>query len=110
MRERAERVPIQLSTRVLEARPTSSGVRLRLRVGADDRDLEVDHVVCGTGFEVNLDRLPFLDAGLAGAVRRIERAPALSRNFESSVPGLYFIGPASAFSFARMNEDTSSGE
>lgn len=100
--ERAQRVTIQLRTRVLAADPSSKGVRLRLGVGPDERDLEVEHVVCGTGFEVNADRLPFLDAGLAGALRRIERAPALSRNFESSVPGLYFIGPASAFSFGPL--------
>ena len=43
-----------------------------------------------------------LGAVEARAVRRVERAPRLSRHFESSVPGLYFVGPAAAFSFGPL--------
>jgi hypothetical protein len=70
--------------------------------GASPRQLEVDHVIAGTGYEVDVDRLPFLDADLRARVRRVSRAPALTRNFESSVAGLYFIGPASALSFGPL--------
>jgi cation diffusion facilitator CzcD-associated flavoprotein CzcO len=102
LRDRAEGLAIRTRTEVLGAAPTATGVRLRLRAQTGERDLEVDHVVCGTGFEVDVDRLPFLDAGLAARLRRIVRAPALSRHFESSVEGLYFIGPSSAFSFGPL--------
>ena len=35
-------------------------------------------------------------------INRIERAPALTVDFESSVRGLYFVGPISAFSFGPL--------
>jgi cation diffusion facilitator CzcD-associated flavoprotein CzcO len=102
LRDRAEGLCIRTGIEVLDAAPTSTGVRLRLRAETGEQEVEVDHVVCGTGFEVDVDRLPFLDAGLAASLKRIVRAPALSRHFESSVAGLYFIGPSSAFSFGPL--------
>jgi hypothetical protein len=66
------------------------------------RSLAFDHIVAGTGFEVDLDRLPYLDPPLRARIRRVVRGPALSRSFESSVPGLYFAGPVAAFSFGPL--------
>jgi hypothetical protein len=104
LRDRVEgRVPIHVRHRLLEARPVQSGVHLRFDVGeGTPRDVAVDHVVAGTGFEIDVDRLPFFDPDLARQVTRIERAPRLSRHFETSVEGLHFIGPASAFSFGPL--------
>ena len=67
-----------------------------------DREIVSDHVIAGTGYEVDVDRIPFLDPALCSSITRIERAPRLSRSFESSVPGLYFIGPSAAFSFGPL--------
>ena len=100
--ERARDLPLQRQTRVVSASESNGRVHLKLRIADRDETWEVDHVVCGTGFEVDVDRLPFVDPSLAGGVRRIERAPQLSRHFESSVPGLYFVGPAAAFSFGPL--------
>jgi hypothetical protein len=36
------------------------------------------------------------------AVEQLERAPKLNSSFETSVSGLYFIGPASAMSFGPL--------
>src|SRR5207245_4317626 len=66
-----------------------------------NRIIETDHVIAGTGYAVNVDRLPFMSS-LASEICRIERAPALSRHFEASVPGLYFVGAASMFSFGPL--------
>lgn len=96
-------VTVHARSRVAEA--TRLGSRLRLRVhrdGEPDWSCETDHVVCGTGYEVDLDRLPVLDSELSARIDRVERAPRLSRHFESSVPGLYFVGVASAFSFGPL--------
>jgi thioredoxin reductase len=60
---------------------------------------EVDHVITATGYRVDVRRLRLLDPALAEKLKTIENAPVLSLNFESSVPGLYFVGVASAFSF-----------
>jgi hypothetical protein len=61
-----------------------------------------DHVVAATGYVVDVDRLGFLSADLRRQVDRIERGPRLDMRFQSSVPGLYFIGFASSLSFGPL--------
>jgi cation diffusion facilitator CzcD-associated flavoprotein CzcO len=78
-------------------------VRLRLRSeGEADRTVEADHVIAGTGYVADVDRLTYLDAGLRRQVRRVERAPKLSINFESTVKNAYFLGPVAAMSFGPL--------
>jgi hypothetical protein len=75
-------------------------VRLRVREeGRLERIFEVDHVIAGTGYSPDVDRLAYLDESLRRRVLRIERAPRLSLSFESSVRGAYFVGPVAAMSF-----------
>jgi thioredoxin reductase len=104
IKERADAaVSVVLGTRVTKAEAIGSGVRLTVQhSGGDDELMEVDHVVCGTGYTFDLDRLGYLDAALCSRMRRVETAPALSRHFESSVPGAYFIGPIAAMSFGPL--------
>lgn len=97
-------VPYRLETRVAGADLVEGGrVRLRLeRAGRGGEVLTVDHVLAATGYKVDVARLPFLDRALRDGVATVDRSPALSRYFESSVPGLYFVGTASAYSFGPM--------
>jgi hypothetical protein len=64
--------------------------------------LEADHLIAATGYRVDLRRLPFLSNELASRIRAVDHMPVLSRNFESSVPGLYFVGISSALTFGPM--------
>jgi cation diffusion facilitator CzcD-associated flavoprotein CzcO len=96
------KVPVRLRTEVVGARMEGDKVRLDLREDGADKSLWVDHVVAGTGYRVDVDRMSFLDPDLRARIRRVERSPLLTRHFESSVSGLYFIGPASAFSFGPL--------
>src|SRR2546423_2340146 len=77
-----------------------SGVRLELRA-ADGRtqEITVDHVLAATGYRTDLDRLSFLDAQLRASVRTLASSPQVGPDFQSSAPGLYFIGPAVAPTF-----------
>jgi hypothetical protein len=72
--------------------------------GADGEEREVvaDRVVAGTGYVFDLDRISIIDADLAQRIERYELAPKLSRHFESSVPGLFFVGPIAAESFGPL--------
>jgi len=101
IRERFEgKVEVHLRTTVVAAVREAGRVRLRLKQeGAPERTAIVDHVVAGTGYALDVDRLSYLDADLRARVRRVEKAPALSLHFESSVPGLYFLGPLTALCF-----------
>jgi cation diffusion facilitator CzcD-associated flavoprotein CzcO len=65
-------------------------------------ELEVDHVIAGTGYQVDLNRLPFLGDALRSQIRLDGTSPALSKYFESSVPELYFVGLPSAVTFGPL--------
>jgi hypothetical protein len=96
------KVPIHTGTRVLSAAAKDSGVELTLSSDGGTRQLRVDHLLAGTGFDINVDRLSFLDDGLRLRLDRVDAAPALSRHFESSERGLYFVGPISAFAYGPL--------
>ncbi len=64
-----------------------------------DRELMTDHIIMGTGFRVDLGRLKFLSPEIVSGIKAVENSPVLSTTFESSVPGLYFVGIAAANSF-----------
>jgi hypothetical protein len=96
------KIPVRARCEIVDASPRGSGVLLRVREEGAEREIAADHVVCGTGYEVDLDRLPFLDPDLRLQIDRIERGPRLDRHFQSSVPGLYFVGVSSMFSFGPL--------
>jgi thioredoxin reductase len=76
--------------------------RIRLALETPEGEQEIltaDHLIAATGYRPDVARLQFLSPSLRVALRTAGDAPILSRNFESSVPGLYFVGPASANSF-----------
>lgn len=97
-------VPYRLESRVAAAALTPEGrVALEIaREGAAPETLVVDHVLAATGYKVEVARLAALDPALAAAVGTVDGSPVLSRHFESSVPGLYFVGAPSAYSFGPM--------
>jgi FAD-dependent urate hydroxylase len=101
LRERVlGQLPVLTGHTVLSAE--ADGNRLRLRVQRDDGrviDQTTEHLIAGTGYRVDLGRLPFLGDQLRGRLRLVAGAPALSSSFEASAPDLYFVGLASAHSF-----------
>jgi len=79
--------------------------RLKLHLSQRDgnaKDLLVDHVIAATGYKVKLKCLDFIDSDLRNQMEKIDDAPVLSTNFESSIPGLYVVGLASAASFGPL--------
>jgi FAD-dependent urate hydroxylase len=79
------------------AERTATGVALKLE-GPARSSVEADHVIAGTGFRIDLARLPFLGEELLARVRTLNRYPVVSRDGQSSVPGLYFAGAPTAVS------------
>jgi thioredoxin reductase len=82
------------SHRVVEATPQASGVRLTLD-GAT-KTLDVDHVIAGTGFHVDVAKLPFLPQDVLARIPSAKGYPVLNRAGESRLPGLYFAGALAA--------------
>jgi cation diffusion facilitator CzcD-associated flavoprotein CzcO len=97
------KVPIQVRHELLEASTSGDRVRLTFRDGAgQETSRDVDFVIAGTGYDASASRLPYLDPELTRSINCIEQSPALGSHFESSVPGLHFIGPLSFMCFGPL--------
>jgi hypothetical protein len=88
-----------LGVTVREAAVVGGKVRLTLQGEHGTMTHETGHVIAATGYEVDLARLAFLDDRLRSEIACSHGSPALDANFQSSVPGLYFVGLASALNF-----------
>ena len=93
-------VPVFYNSEVEEVSVNGDFLLLRpARGGARCQELKVDHVITATGYAVDIDRIDFLDESLRMRIETVEKTPVLSSSFESSIPGLYFVGAAAANSF-----------
>jgi hypothetical protein len=81
------------------AEAVNGEVRLRLQGANGPEELAVDHVLAATGYRPAVGRLDFLDPALGERIAALDGAPVLSRSFESSVAGMYFLGFTAAPSF-----------
>ena len=99
LRPRLAAVPITTSESIERATALDGGVQLRLAGGGTR---QVDHVLLGTGYQVDIERYAFLPPELLAQVRRRDGYPVLGAGFESSVPGLHFVGAPAALSFGPL--------
>jgi cation diffusion facilitator CzcD-associated flavoprotein CzcO len=81
---------------------TATGSQLRLRL-ADGSERLVDHLLLATGYRVDLGRYDFLAPTLRQALRDRDGYPDLDAGFESSVPGLHFVGAPAANTFGPLS-------
>ena len=97
------RMPVYLGATPIQA--AVRGNQVELVCTHKDRDtltLTVDHLIAGTGYRVAMRRLDFLGQEIRRRLRTVDDSPVLSRNFESSVPGLFVVGLAAANSFGPL--------
>lgn len=100
LRDRVEgRIPVREGLRIRQARQNGSKVQLTLESAAGSAEIEVDHVLAGTGYRVDLSKLSFCEPDLRERIRTLGGYPCLSPSFESSVPGLFFAGLTAAAEF-----------
>ena len=94
------KIPLVLGFTPEAAEIRNDQVHLRLR-GRDGstHELATDHVISATGYKIDMRRLDFLSPKIRSQIKTVENTPILSSSMESSVPGLYFVGAASANSF-----------
>lgn len=96
---RMSAITITTGRRVEAATPSNGHVHLRLD---DGMTREVDHVLLGTGYKIDVARYEFLDRELVRKLRTVEGQPVLSPAFESSVRGLHFAGAPAVLSFGPL--------
>jgi FAD-dependent urate hydroxylase len=83
-------------TGVREVSVAGHGVRLAL---SDGSARYVDRIVLGTGYRVDVRRIDFLGPDLLLRLRTAGPLPRLDRWFQSSVPGLHFVGALAEHDF-----------
>jgi len=97
------KVPFHLGVNVTGIKLENSRVHLELTNRSGERQpLVADHVIAATGYKVDLRRLTFLASELRSKINEVEHTPVLSPSFESTVPGLYFVGTSAANSFGPL--------
>jgi cation diffusion facilitator CzcD-associated flavoprotein CzcO len=89
--------PVHTGHSVTWAKEQGSTVRLGVRCAdGSTRELTADHLIAGTGYRTDLARLPFLGDQLRSQLRTLAGSSVVGSGYQSSVPGLYFVGPAVA--------------
>jgi cation diffusion facilitator CzcD-associated flavoprotein CzcO len=96
-------VPMRAGYSLKSAEVRGAGICVKFtHTDSSAMEVQADHVIAGTGYHVDLQRLTFLDSSLRSQIALEGSSPALTGNFESSVPGLYFVGLASAVTFGPL--------
>jgi len=97
------RIPVLNEHTVVSATQDGDGVLLSTSCAdGQHAKLRVDHVIAATGYRVDLARLGFLGSEVRQQIRLTGGFPQLSSSFESSVPGMYFVGLPAAATFGPL--------
>jgi hypothetical protein len=96
---RLQKVPITTGREVTAVEKLNGKIKLRLNDGSTRT---VDHVVLATGYQVDIARYDFLAPELLSEIRQVNGHPILGAGFESSVPGLHFLGAPGIWSFGPL--------
>jgi len=97
--ERLAAVKITTGCSVSKASTVNDEIVLKLDDGSERR---VDHVVLGTGYQVDISRYDFLPQDFIRDIEQFDGYPKLAGGFRSSVPNLHFIGATAARSFGPL--------
>jgi len=96
--DRVRGVRVTTGRTVVSAKPQGNQLCVMLD---DSTTRSIDHVLLGTGYRIDITRYSFLSPGLL-SLQCVNGYPQLAAGFESSVPGLHFLGAPAAWSFGPL--------
>ncbi len=99
LKPRLRDVTISTGLTVLSASARGNQVELGFSDGSHEL---VDHVLMATGYRIDVRKYEFLSTSLVSALRIVGGCPVLGRGFESSVPGLHFLGAPAVWSYGPL--------
>ena len=99
LKPRTREIPIHVNRHVLKSELIQNRVSVHLSDGTVG---EYDHILLGTGYQVDITRYSFLSPRILQLVKRVNGYPLLNTGFETSLPGLHFLGAPAAFSFGPL--------
>jgi cation diffusion facilitator CzcD-associated flavoprotein CzcO len=97
--DRLQEVPIRFGRSVVSAAQVGERVKVRLNDGSERM---TDHVLLGSGYQVDISKYKFLDPELVNSIRRFNGYPCLQGGLETSVHGLHILGAPAAWSFGPL--------
>jgi len=97
--ERLRNVPITTRASVTRALAVADGLELTLN---DQSARVVDYALLGTGYRVDVRRYSFLSPAIVEKLSLSGGFPRLGSAFQSSVPGLHFLGAPAAWSYGPL--------
>ena len=98
LRDRLKHVPVHGGQHIRDAQRHHDGIALAF----DGCERRFDHVLLATGYRIDVGKMTALAPNLRARITRHGGLPALSSGFESSVPGLHFVGAAAVASFGPL--------
>jgi FAD-dependent urate hydroxylase len=98
LRPRLKDVPVNQQRRILSAQRVGDRIVLTL----DNAAKRYDHVLLATGYRIDVKKMAMLDQRLRDNVALHNGLPVLSNGFETSVPGLHFVGASAVASFGPL--------
>lgn len=103
-REEVERnVPVLLGAKLARSAQHNGVAQITFSMNnGTERTIEADHVIAATGYRIDMNRLRFLSPRILEKLQLSDRTPVLSSQFETSVPGLFVVGTAAAYSFGPL--------
>jgi len=99
VKARTGNVTINTGRFVVKARSQGERICVQLNDGSES---QFDHVLLGTGFQVDIARYPFLPSQVVEKIERVGAFPVLDEGFETSLPGMHFVGAPAAWSFGPL--------
>jgi len=93
------RVTMTLDCHVTSYKIMADKIHLALSNGTER---VVDHVIVATGYRVDCGRYGFLSPAIRKSLKTAAGHPILDRAFESSIPGMHFVGKPAAWSFGPL--------
>jgi len=97
------KVPLQLGLTPVSAAVADGKIHLKVRAAdGSEREVITEHIITGTGYKADVARLSFLSPEIRRDLQLLNSTPVLSGHFESSVPGLYFVGLIAANTFGPL--------
>jgi thioredoxin reductase len=98
LRNRVEgQIEVRAGQAVEAVRDSGDQVSIGLIARSGERtEVRADQVIAATGYRPDLRRLDFIDPALQASVSTVANTAAVDAAYQTSVPGLYMIGPAVA--------------
>lgn len=99
LKPRLRDVKVSTGLAVLSAVVRGNQAELKL---SDGSARTVNHVLLATGYRIDVRKYEFLSRSLISGLRLIDGCPVLGRGFESSIPGLHFLGAPAVYSYGPL--------